>query len=185
VQYDVAVNGRIRRVVVTRSGNEFLVTIDDRARRVNAFRIDAQTLSLLVGEPRDAHGAPTEQPGDVHGLSRSYEVAVATEPGGSQVVQIGATSLLVALDGRLRSDRLSSEGATDSAEQRIVAPMSGTVVRVLVAKGEAVRSGQPTVVVEAMKMENELRASRDGTVVDIWAREGLSVDAGAMLVLIQ
>ena len=178
MQYDVAVNGRIRTVVVTRSGGDFLVTVDGRARRVNAVRIDAQTLSLVVGEP-------LEDAGDAGGAGRSYEVAVAADSAASQVVQIGATTLVVALEGRLRSERLPSDGAGGSAEQRIVAPMSGTVVRVLVAKGEAVRSRQPVVVVEAMKMENELRASRDGTVVDVWAREGLSVDAGALLVLIQ
>jgi biotin carboxyl carrier protein len=185
VQYDVAVNGRVRRVVVTRAGGEFLVTVDGRARRVNAVRIDAQTLSLVVGGPLEVPGAPLEEAGDVRGLSRSYEVAVTAEPGGSQMVQIGATTLPVALDGRLRSDRLPAEGAIASMEQRIVAPMSGTVVRVLVAKGEAVRTRQPVVVVEAMKMENELRANGDGTVVDVLAREGLSVDAGALLVLIQ
>ena len=44
---------------------------------------------------------------------------------------------------------------------------------------------QPVVVVEAMKMENELRADRDGTVAEIHAREGMSVDAGALLIVIQ
>ena len=185
MRYDVAVNGRIRRVVVTRSGGDFLVAVDDRVRRVNTVRVDAQTLSLVVSEPLDTHGPPLEDADDSNGLSRSYEVAVAADPAASQVGQIGATTLVAALGGRRRSERSPSDGAGGSAEPRIVAPMSGTVVRVLVAKGEAVRSRQPVVVVEAMMMENELRASRDGTVVDVWAREGLSVDAGALLVLIQ
>ncbi len=59
--------------------------------------------------------------------------------------------------------------------------MPGKVVRVLVKPGDAVRARQPVVVVEAMKMENELRAGRDGTVAEIHAREGTSVDAGALL----
>jgi biotin carboxyl carrier protein len=63
--------------------------------------------------------------------------------------------------------------------------MAGKIVRVAVATGDSVRAGQPLVVVEAMKMENELRAVRDGTVADIQAREGMSVDAGALLVVIQ
>jgi biotin carboxyl carrier protein len=54
-----------------------------------------------------------------------------------------------------------------------------------VATGDSVCAGQPLVVVEAMKMENELRAVRDGIVADIHAREGMSVDAGALLVVIQ
>ncbi|MBZ5555810.1 MAG: acetyl-CoA carboxylase biotin carboxyl carrier protein subunit [Acidobacteriia bacterium] len=63
--------------------------------------------------------------------------------------------------------------------------MPGKVVRVLVAPGETVKARQPLVVVEAMKMENELRAGRDGTVSEIHAREGVSVDAGALLIVIQ
>jgi biotin carboxyl carrier protein len=63
--------------------------------------------------------------------------------------------------------------------------MPGKVVRVLVKSGEPVRARQPLVVVEAMKMENELRAGRDGLVAEIHAREGESVDAGALLIVVQ
>jgi biotin carboxyl carrier protein len=62
--------------------------------------------------------------------------------------------------------------------------MPGKVVRVLVRPGDTVRARQPLVVVEAMKMENELRAPRDGTVSDVTAREGASVEAGALLVVL-
>ena len=62
--------------------------------------------------------------------------------------------------------------------------MSGKVVRVLVQSGEAVHARQPLVVIEAMKMENELSATRGGTVADIKVRDGQSVDAGALLVVI-
>ena len=65
-----------------------------------------------------------------------------------------------------------------------MASMSGKVVRVLVQTGEAVHARQPVVVIEAMKMENELRATHDGTVADIKVRDGQSVDAGALLVVI-
>jgi biotin carboxyl carrier protein len=66
-----------------------------------------------------------------------------------------------------------------------MAPMPGKVVRLLVKAGDTVAGRQPVVVVEAMKMENELRASRDGTVTEIHAREGMSVDAGTLLIVIQ
>jgi biotin carboxyl carrier protein len=62
--------------------------------------------------------------------------------------------------------------------------MPGKIVRLLVGLGERVRAAQPVVVIEAMKMENELRAGRDGTVAEIHAREGASVDSGALLVVI-
>jgi biotin carboxyl carrier protein len=63
--------------------------------------------------------------------------------------------------------------------------MPGKVVRVLVKPGDLVSARQAVVVVEAMKMENELRASREGTVTEVHAHEGISVDAGALLIVIQ
>jgi biotin carboxyl carrier protein len=62
--------------------------------------------------------------------------------------------------------------------------MPGRVVRVLVAPGDAVTARQGLVVVEAMKMENELRAPRDGTVAEVRTREGAPVDANVVLVVI-
>jgi biotin carboxyl carrier protein len=63
--------------------------------------------------------------------------------------------------------------------------MPGRVVRVLVAAGDKVTARQPVVVMEAMKMENELRAGRDGSVAQVFVQEGMAVDTGAVLVLIQ
>jgi biotin carboxyl carrier protein len=63
--------------------------------------------------------------------------------------------------------------------------MPGRIVKVLVTAGDAVAARQGLVVVEAMKMENELRAPRPGTVTDVRVREGMSVDANAVLVVIE
>ena len=63
--------------------------------------------------------------------------------------------------------------------------MPGKVVRVLVAPGDAVEAGQGLVVVEAMKMENELRAAKAGRVVSVSVTEGQSVDAGAVLAVVE
>jgi biotin carboxyl carrier protein len=63
--------------------------------------------------------------------------------------------------------------------------MPGKVVRVLVKPGDAVTARQGLVVVEAMKMENELRAARDGRVRDVAVKEGQSVDAGTVLLTVE
>ncbi len=63
--------------------------------------------------------------------------------------------------------------------------MPGKIVRVGVKTGDTVRARQTVVVVEAMKMENELKAARDGVVSELRAVEGASVEAGALLVVIQ
>ncbi len=76
-------------------------------------------------------------------------------------------------------------GAPTSGPQRVVAPMPGKVVRVLVKPGDEVKARQGLVVVEAMKMENELRAARDGRVRDVAVAEGQSVDAGSVLLVVE
>ena len=63
--------------------------------------------------------------------------------------------------------------------------MPGRVVRVLVAPGDRVAARQGLVIVEAMKMENELRSPKDGLVKTVSATEGLSVEAGTVLVVVE
>jgi biotin carboxyl carrier protein len=71
-----------------------------------------------------------------------------------------------------------------SGPARVTAPMPGKVTRVLVTPGQAVAAGDGLVVMEAMKMENELRAPRTGAVLELLAREGQAVESGALLVVV-
>jgi len=180
VRYEVEVGGRTRQVALSRVGDAFAVTVDGREWRVDAARIDAQTLSLLVDSPwqNDTQAAANAATRRI-----SWDVSIAPDLLGGLTVCVGATPVGVTLDSRRRRGRAADAGGT--GPQRIVAPMPGKVVRVLVGPGDPVRARQPLVVVEAMKMENELRAARDGTVTEMHAREGTSVDAGALLVVIQ
>jgi biotin carboxyl carrier protein len=170
MQFEVEIAGRVRQVVATRTGDGFAMTVDGRPFHVDAVRIDPYTLSLLVDS--------------VH----SREVVITPDPASSAgspvTIRVGAAPIVATLNGRRRGAR-SSGTAAASGPQRIVAPMPGKVVRVPVAAGDTVRAGQPLVVVEAMKMENELRAGRDGTVADVQAREGMSVEAGTLLVVVR
>ncbi len=79
----------------------------------------------------------------------------------------------------------SSRAAIGSGRQNVTAPMPGKVVRVLVAAGDVVEAAQGLVVVEAMKMQNELKSSRPGRVVEIRARDGETVGAGDVLVVLE
>jgi biotin carboxyl carrier protein len=116
----------------------------------------------------------------------SKEVSLAANAATGQLeVHVGATPVTVTLNGRRRWGRKDDAGGSGSGPQRLSAPMPGKIVRVLVKKGDVVTARQPVVVVEAMKMENELRASRDGTVAEIQVSEGMSVEAGALLLVIQ
>jgi len=165
MHFEIDVAGRTRRITVARVGAAFAVTVDGRTRHVDAARIDAQTLSLVVDNvwPHDVIDAPERR--------------------GQLTVTVNGTPVPVSVNGRRRAhhDEASAAGA---GPQRLAAPMSGKVVRLLVRQGDSVETRQPIVVVEAMKMENELRASRGGTVSDVHVREGQLVDAGSLLVTI-
>jgi biotin carboxyl carrier protein len=98
-------------------------------------------------------------------------------------VRVGTTHVAVALNGRRRAGE--DRGHAASGPQRITAPMPGKVVRIPARAGDAVRARQTVLVIEAMKMENELKAGRDGVVGELHVREGESVEAGALLAVIQ
>lgn len=90
---------------------------------------------------------------------------------------------LDALDERARVIRdLSAAVAGTSGPAPVVAPMPGLIVRVHVQPGDRVEAGQPVVVMEAMKMENELRALAAGTVRAVHAQPGKAVEKGTVLV---
>ena len=74
--------------------------------------------------------------------------------------------------------------APTAAGETIPAPLPGTVLAVKVAAGESVKAGQVLVVIEAMKMENEILAPHDGTVAQVVTAKGAAVDTGAPLVVL-
>jgi len=91
-----------------------------------------------------------------------------------------------ALDERSRAIReLSGAAAGPSGPAPLVAPMPGMIIRVAVQVGDVVEAGQGLVVMEAMKMENELRAPRAGIVSEVRVVEGASVEANTVLVVLK
>ena len=110
----------------------------------------------------------------------------------ARVEQTPAGTLLVVIDGyRFEIDvrdprRWSRKDAARAGEgvQTVAAPMPGKVVRVLVAQGDEVKAGQGLLVVEAMKMQNEMKAARPGRILTITAKEGATVMAGEVLATI-
>jgi biotin carboxyl carrier protein len=102
-----------------------------------------------------------------------------------QVVASGAR-----LHARVESEREAStarvgKAGSNPSEKVVRSPMPGRVVKVLVVKGELVRNGQGLVVLEAMKMESEVRARAAGTVVDVHVMAGTPVEANAKLVTLE
>ncbi|MCL1693320.1 MAG: carbamoyl phosphate synthase, partial [Actinomycetia bacterium] len=86
---------------------------------------------------------------------------------------------------RRKAPKLTKEQSSGSGEGLVTAPMQGTIVKVHHAAGEAVRAGDPVCVLEAMKMENEIKAPTSGDIVDLRVQPGDTVTAGAVLMVIK
>ena len=169
---EIEVGGVVHRVTVERdpsAAERFRVGWGEIVRLVDARRLDANTLSLVgVGEDvtsLEARVVEAQSRGNldvtIDGVQVRASVATGrTVPGGAGVGM--------------------SQGPHD-----VLAPMPGKVVRVLVQEGDDVEARQSVVVVEAMKMENELATSCAGKVKDIPVSEGASVGAGTVLVVIE
>lgn len=121
------------------------------------------------------------EPGVYLALAEGASYEVKADAGSVSIA--GHTFSVEILDPR----RWRRAGASSRGEgrQNIAAPMPGKVVRVLVAEGDQVEAGQGLVVVEAMKMQNEIKATRSGRVVALTAAAGSTVNAGDILVAIE
>jgi biotin carboxyl carrier protein len=121
------------------------------------------------------------------GFSRiSYDIAFEPGAAGELVVHVNGVAIPLTINANRRRGRQSrGDPSVGSGPRMIVAPMPGRIVKVLVKPQEQVSARQPLVVVEAMKMENELRAPRAGTVAEVRVAEGSSVEADTVLVVLR
>ena len=112
---------------------------------------------------------------------RSFEARILPAEGGYEV-EIGGRRMKVEVRDPRASTRRSASLA--GGRQNVTASMPGKVVKVLVELGQEIEAGQGLVVVEAMKMQNEMKAGRSGKVTGIHARDGATVGAGEVLIVI-
>jgi biotin carboxyl carrier protein len=113
---------------------------------------------------------------------RSYDARVEENPAGLVVVIDGYRFEIAVRDPRRWSR--TDAGRSGGGVETLAAPMPGKVVRVLAAPGDLVEAGQGILVVEAMKMQNEMKASRAGRVLGVAVKEGATVAAGEVLATI-
>ncbi|HTI36686.1 MAG TPA: biotin/lipoyl-containing protein [Vicinamibacterales bacterium] len=169
--FNIDVNGRSRSVTIERlRPGRFRVVVDGHAEFVDAERIGDFGVSLLFPEAGHESGA--------------VQLAPTASPGERLAVWRGATVPVVS-NGRRGGFGSGGAGGRPHGEQKVAAPMPGRIVRVLVAEGDLVEARQPVVVIEAMKMENELRSPVAGRVREVSATTGASVEAGRVLVVIE
>lgn len=140
--------------------------------------IDGQVVEATL---TDVPGSPIRQVRIGTGIHRV--IARRGARGQYTLVMDGHRHQVEALDARARAIRdLAAASGGASGPAPLVAPMPGMIVRVSVAPGDMVVAGQGLVVMEAMKMENELRAAGPGTVTAVRAVPGTAVQKGAVLI---
>jgi biotin carboxyl carrier protein len=162
------VGDREREIDVEPIDGGYRVTIDGVTRVVDAQRVGAGSWSLIIAEVSTPVDVDTGRDGDLLVDVRGQQVTVKIVDPRKKLLENAKVA------------RPPSAGPT-----AVVAPMPGKVVKILCKVGDAVAAGVGLVVVEAMKMENELRAPRAGTVAAVNAREGQAVEGGESLVTIE
>lgn len=142
--------------------------------------IDGRTYEVEVRNPRGAEYVIR------HG-TRVYVCRISTsgKQPGSFEVNIRGTDYAIKIIDPKRSRGVQSAGEHDHGAAQIIAPMPGKVVRLLVEVGSQVDAGAGVVVVEAMKMQNEMKSPKSGLVVSLNAPLGATVNAGDVLAVIE
>jgi biotin carboxyl carrier protein len=166
VKYDVLLAGKTRVVELIRNGEEWKVSLDGTELDASIAEVAPHTFSVLLN-------------------GGSHQVRIAPRPDGTLTLHTGLAEYHAeVVDPRVwrgrRHGALEAEG-----RQQITAPMPGKVVRVLVQQGDEVEAGQGLLVVEAMKMQNEIRSPKSGRVEKLLAKEGQAVNAGDVLAWVE
>jgi len=159
--YEVTVADKTHRIELAREGTAWACKLDGREIRIDAVATQGGVLSLLID-------------------GKSYEVKLESTGTETNIV-LGRRRFPVQIrDPRsLRSRRTAA--ADGGGPRKITAPMPGKVVRILANVGTAVEAGQGVVVIEAMKMQNELKSPKKGIVSKLIVKEGVAVEAGQSL----
>ena len=144
----------------------YAVTLDGTRTEVESLTLANGAVSLLIDGR--SYGLDFEEKGDTIG-----------------VVQRGHISRFDVADDRKLQLRAANAAFGVEGKQTINAPMPGKIVKIFVKVGDEVTEGQGLVVVEAMKMENELKSPKAGKVTEVIAKEGSAVENGAPLVVVE
>ena len=170
--FEIEINGRMRTASIEASGTpgaaggRFRIRIDGVTHEVDAVGTDLG-LSIVYAD-----------------TGRVADVAITERAPGELLLQLPRVMLTVLVDSRRYRRRAAGQAAA-AGELRVMAPMPGRVLRVLVKPGDEVTARQGLVVVEAMKMENEIVSSKPGRVKEVAVSDGQSVEAGRLLVVVE
>jgi biotin carboxyl carrier protein len=170
MKYEVLIDGRALQIELERTASGYECKVDGEPFTLDVVTTAPDTLSILY------QGRSFEV---------THEVARESSSTGEMHIRVGAQHFCAEVrDPRsLRSRRAHASAETGPA--RICAPMPGKVIRLLAAVGDPVEAGQGLIVVEAMKMQNEIQSTKRGTLTKIAVVEASAVNAGDLLAIVE
>lgn len=162
--YDVTIDGKNYRLDLNRADGRWSCRLDGREVEVDAVLARPDVLSLRIG-------------------NLAYEVK-CERVAGDMYLWVGSARFAVEVRDP-RSLRGRTRATDDHGPKKLTAPMPGKIVRVLVNEGSEVEAGASVLVVEAMKMQNEIKSPKKGRIQKILAGEGAAVNAGDVLAIVE
>jgi len=163
--YQVALEGVQHRVEISQREGVLTITVDGKEVRPDVANPEPDVLSIVLG-------------------GKSYEIKRQTTPAGTLII-IGDAAFDVEVSDPRSFRQRKRRGGPEEGPQKITSPMPGKVVRVLAQEGTEVEAGQGVIVIEAMKMQNELKSPKKGKVQKIVTKEGAAVNAGDVLAIVE
>jgi biotin carboxyl carrier protein len=166
VKYEICIGEKSSTVEFEREVAQWKIAVDGKSLAADAVEISPGVFSILLD-------------------GVSHEVRVSPAPDGTLRILSGMEEFSAEIVDS-RSWRGRSHGGLEAAgRQAVVAPMPGKVVRVLRKAGERIEAGEGILVIEAMKMQNEIRSPKSGVVESMAVQEGQAVNAGEILAWIE
>jgi biotin carboxyl carrier protein len=162
--YDVTIDGKNYRVDLDRQDGQWSCRLDGRELELDAALVRSNILSLRLNDA-------------------AHEITLESANSNLRV-WVGSTPFIVEVRDP-RSLRGRKRSAEDQGRRKITAAMPGKVVRLLVREGDAVEAGAGLMVVEAMKMQNEVKSPKKGAVHKIFFAENATVNAGDVLAIVE
>ena len=162
--YEIAVNGKSHKLNLQQREGTWICMVDDREIAVDAVAVGPDVLSLIVA-------------------GKSFEIQRERQVGEMWIWLGGMRHNVEASDPKSLRGRKGGAG-TEKGPIKITAPMPGKIVRILVSDASEVDMGQGVIVVEAMKMQNEIKSPKKGTIRKLSAVVGAAVNAGDVLAIV-
>jgi biotin carboxyl carrier protein len=167
--YEVIVSGKVHRLELEKEAGGWNCRLDGKRVQIDAVIPRRDVLSLLIEQ-------------------QTYEVKreiKREQTGNDPYLWVGGEGFAVEVRDPRSSVRSRQKASDEKGPRKVVAPMPGRIVRVLVAENSEIEAGQGMVVIEAMKMQNEIKSPKKGIVRKISATPGAAVNLGDVLAVVE